>query len=83
MRWFSKGELQKIHTHYLDIIENCGVRFPSERALKILDGEGRRNRVEVARSKVIEILTEHKPKPLAENVRREMQEILEAYQDKE
>lgn len=40
MRWLNKGKLQKIHTHSLDIIKNCGVKFHSERALEILDGAG-------------------------------------------
>ena len=33
----SKEEIQKIHTATLDIIESVGVRFPSERALDILE----------------------------------------------
>ena len=32
--------LRKVHTYSLDLIEKCGIRFYSERALKILDGAG-------------------------------------------
>jgi trimethylamine--corrinoid protein Co-methyltransferase len=42
-------------------------------------GKGGRNRVQVARERVREILAVHRPSPLAEGVRREMDEIIEAY----
>lgn len=35
-----KDDLKKIHTHSLDLIEECGIRFHSDRALEILDGSG-------------------------------------------
>lgn len=42
--------------------------------------KGKRNRIEVARDKVGEILAKHKPEPLPEAVRKEMKEIIKAYQ---
>jgi trimethylamine--corrinoid protein Co-methyltransferase len=41
--------------------------------------KGGRNRVEVAREEVREILATHKPAPLPDDVRQDMDEIIEAY----
>jgi trimethylamine--corrinoid protein Co-methyltransferase len=35
-----KDDLKKIHANSLDLIEECGIRFHSDRALEILDGSG-------------------------------------------
>jgi len=36
----NQDALRKVHTYSLDLIEKCGIRFYSERALKILHGAG-------------------------------------------
>jgi trimethylamine--corrinoid protein Co-methyltransferase len=41
--------LKKTHHHSIDIIENCGIRFHSKRALQILDGAGAKIVGEIAK----------------------------------
>jgi trimethylamine--corrinoid protein Co-methyltransferase len=55
--------LQKIHTHSLDLIENCGVKFYSERAREIWHGAGARVEGEIVKipAQLIETALEHAP----------------------
>ncbi|MFN2274273.1 MAG: trimethylamine methyltransferase family protein, partial [Anaerolineales bacterium] len=42
IQYFSEDELDRLQGATLDIMESVGVKFPSEKALAVLDGHGAR-----------------------------------------